>query len=324
MELFEKIYGCYYQAVNQILSEAANHSITKKRLEAIAGEIGFQESALTIVPKLTDKSWALLKEAEHGSGYASALSHQVKVPMTTLQKSWLKSLSCDPRIRLFLSDQELADLESSLDGIEGLYSVDDFFYFDQYEDGDPFDSARYREIFHTILEAFHTHRPLIVAYANKGDTVTHEVAPYHLQYSAKDDKFRLCALKYSCHKFDHNIILNLARIEACHLSIREIPKDLPISGFRPVLKAAEPVVIEIDGQRNSLERCMLHFANYEKHTEYEEKRGVYLCSIYYDMADETELLIEILSFGPVIRVLGPDHFLSQIRQRVQRQHDLLY
>ena len=81
-------------------------------------------------------------------------------------------------------------------------------------------------------------------------------------------------------------------------------------------KAPEPVLLKISGERNSLERCMLHFANYEKHTEYDEDRKCWLCSIYYDLADETELLIDILSFGPVVQVLGPESFVRQVRERV--------
>ena len=89
-------------------------------------------------------------------------------------------------------------------------------------------------------------------------------------------------------------------------------------------KAKEPVLLKITGERNSLERCMLHFASYEKHTEYHEEGKYWLCSIYYDTADETELLIDILSFGPVIEVLGPGHFRSMVKNRVKRQHELLY
>lgn len=69
---------------------------------------------------------------------------------------------------------------------------------------------------------------------------------------------------------------------------------------------------------------MLHFANYEKHTEYDEDHKCWLCSIYYDLADETELLIDILSFGPVVQVLEPKTFVGQVRERVRRQHELLY
>ena len=69
---------------------------------------------------------------------------------------------------------------------------------------------------------------------------------------------------------------------------------------------------------------MLHFASYEKHTEYHEEGKYCLFSIYYDTADETELLIDLLSFGPVIRVLSPERLVAQIRERVTRQHRWLF
>ena len=47
------------------------------------------------------------------------------------------------------------------------------------------------------------------------------------------------------------------------------------------------------------------------------------CSIWYDPADETELLIELLFFGPVIHVLGPKDFLAKIKERIIRQRKLL-
>lgn len=324
MELFEKLYGCYYQVVRHILEEAARQPLNRKQMEAIAGQYAFQESALTILPKLTDGDWALLEPAGEQT-YRPVISHPVRQPLTLLQKSWIKSLLSDRRIRLFLTPEELALTEQSLEDIEPLFSWQDFHYFDRYQDGDDYESPEYQEYFRTILSSIAEQRALIVAYAGKGgDTITYEVAPYQLQYSAKDDKFRLCCLPYHRDHFGRKMILNLARIQACHLSKRHVTEDLTPMRFCPIHKSADPVVIEISGERNSLERCMLHFASYEKHTEYDEDRRVYLCSIYYDIADETELLIDILSFGPVIRVLSPAPFLSQVKERVKRQYDLLY
>jgi hypothetical protein len=68
---------------------------------------------------------------------------------------------------------------------------------------------------------------------------------------------------------------------------------------------------------------MLHFASYEKRTEYDEETNKYISYIYYDKQDENELLIRILSFGPVIRVLGPVSFLELVKERVRRQWELL-
>ena len=68
---------------------------------------------------------------------------------------------------------------------------------------------------------------------------------------------------------------------------------------------------------------MLNFASYEKRTEYDKTTDKYTCYIYYDKKDETELLIRILSFGPVIKVLEPSSFLSLVKERVKRQAELL-
>ncbi|MFQ8599474.1 MAG: hypothetical protein ACLSAP_02015 [Oscillospiraceae bacterium] len=69
--------------------------------------------------------------------------------------------------------------------------------------------------------------------------------------------------------------------------------------------------------------AVLHFANYRKRTTFDENTGRYLCTIYYDKRDEIELLIRVLSFGPVVRVLGPAPFLKLVKQRVARQYELL-
>jgi hypothetical protein len=45
--------------------------------------------------------------------------------------------------------------------------------------------------------------------------------------------------------------------------------------------------------------------------------------IYYYEVDEMELLITLLSFGPVIKVIGPDHFKEQLIGRIARQKQLL-
>jgi len=330
MELFEKVYGCYYRAVKRILEEASEKTLTARQMEEMIRENGFQESALTIIPKLISGEWALGSLDAKGS-FHSAVSHIPRLPLTHLQKSWLKALLSDPRIALFLEEAEQAHLEEELAGVEPLFSQEDFYYFDRYRDGDDYASSQYRENFRTVLKAVREKKPLFAAYtgkkragieASEADIKVYEVFPYQLQYSSKDDKFRLCCLQFSHGSFCQETILNLGRIRACHLSKREQTPDPAPFRFKNSQRCGEPVVISISGERNSLERCMLHFANYEKQTEYDEKTGEYRCSIYYDKADETELLIELLSFGPVIQILGPEPFLAQVRARVRRQHEL--
>lgn len=287
-------------------------------MEHICRAYGFQESALSIIPKLTDGTWA--------HAFTSRLGHGVPaVPLTNLQKAWLKSLTQDPRFQLFFTDRQLELLDREWEGLPFLYREDDFYCYDRYRDGDSYGSLAYRKHFQAILKAIREERIILVAYEGKhGRIHAFEAAPYQLQYSSKDDKFRLCCLQFHRNTFSRSTILNLARIKDCRVTEKPCPADLEYRCFKTCSEGSEPVVLEISGERNSLERCMLHFANYEKHTEYDGEKKCWICSIHYDLADETELLIDILSFGPVVRVLGPSSFVRQIRKRVKRQHELFY
>lgn len=344
-DLFDKVYCCYYNILRHMLTEASSRPITLQIMEELCRSYGFGESALSILPKIQDNTWSLFHKhspqpglyspCQTGHGHSHEYAHHTYtsrlhtpppvLPLTLLQKSWLRSLLSDPRLPLFLEPGEQKELERCLEQVDPLYDTRDFHYFDRYGDRDPYDLPEYRKHFKTILDAIRGRRLLTVSYEGKAKRIhTFEVAPSRLQYSSKDDKFRLCCLRYSHGHFCLDTLLNLGRVKECSLSPSHIPNRTGNIGSLPPKPTKKPVLLEINGERNSLERCMLHFANYEKHTEYNEDHGRWLCSIYYDPEDETGLLMEILSFGPVVCVTGPESFVNQIRRRVKRQHQLFY
>jgi predicted DNA-binding transcriptional regulator YafY len=63
---------------------------------------------------------------------------------------------------------------------------------------------------------------------------------------------------------------------------------------------------------------MLHFAHFEKQAQ---RLGddQYLLHLKYDKDDETEMVIRVLSFGPCVKVLEPQHFAELIRERLITQ-----
>ena len=87
-------------------------------------------------------------------------------------------------------------------------------------------------------------------------------------------------------------------------------------------RGKESVILKIYDERNAMERAMLQFADYRKNTRRCDDNS-YLCEIFYDKDDETELLIEILSFGPMIQVIENDHFINLIKQRLKKQAELM-
>ena len=79
-------------------------------------------------------------------------------------------------------------------------------------------------------------------------------------------------------------------------------------------------VFELEDKRHALERVLLHFSHLEKETKRLDETH-YRVTLRYDPADETEMVIRILSFGPVIRVLEPARFIGRLRERIERQRD---
>lgn len=328
MELFSEIYNCYYQVVARMMEECRSHPLTRQELTGIADTYGYEESALAILPSLMDGSWKLLSPeggTERGSRttYRSVLGHTPAVPLTALQKSWMKSLLEDPRISLFFTDDQLVTLREYLTDIAPLYHPSDFHYFDQYADRDQYGLASYRKHFQVILKSIRTRQALRISYySGKNHMLEHTYLPARLEYSPKDGKFRLYALyrkKNGRYRVDQ---LGIGRILCIVETGFHSPEPVDIEPYMDSCLCRQPVVLEISSERNALERTMLHFSCYQKQVEKLGDTGRYRCSIYYDKTRETELLIQILSFGPVIKVVGPEPFLQQVIERVQRQAEL--
>lgn len=210
-----------------------------------------------------------------------------------------------PRIALFHPDF------TGLEDVEPLYRPGTFVYFDWYTDGDPYEDSAYIAQFQTILAAIHGRRQISVRFlGHTGRVHTLTCTPYRLEYSAKDDKFRLLAAgkRGSC-------IINLARICACTLREED--------GVEPEYpeRRTKELTLLLQDERNALERVLLHFSHFEKETQRRED-GLYRMKLRYDEDDETELLIRVLSFGLMLRVCAPEEFKALLRERISRQMEL--
>ncbi|MDE7325465.1 MAG: WYL domain-containing protein [Lachnospiraceae bacterium] len=302
--MFREWYGAYYNTVAKILKEASGHPVTRERVREIIREQAFLESVLTVEPALFSGRWPFLSPDGR-----SRLGHVPDMPLSLLQKRWLKAIFLDPRIQLFECGLE------GLEGIEPLFVPEDLCVFDQYADGDPYGEETYIQHFRFLLHAIREHRPLAMDVANRRGTTTHmDVVPEYLEYSEKDDKFRL--VTSGCH---YGRIINLAKIR----SIKYVEPGTEIWEWaknhkgKPVFEK-ESVVFELYDGRNTLERALLHFAHFEKRAEHICGKR-YRVRVVYNREDETELVIRVLSFGPFLRVVEPEHFVGLIRKRLKDQ-----
>ncbi len=318
MNLFSETYNCYYQIMQSILTNQSAFTLTQ--LQTSISEIGYEESLLYLVPKLKNKEWDLLKEKD--GVFLSKISKNFYVPLTLLQKAYIKTILQDKRIQLFFDIDELKHLQSLFADVSVLWKPSDFYYYDQFSNRDNYENPDYQQHFRTLVTAISHKQYVDISYESKTNhRIHHHYLPCRLEYSIKNDKFRLLGIEESARSKNRVEILNLDRMQKVTLlpafakKFPDINKSIRTDYYK------EPVRLLIHTERNTLERTMLQFANYEKNTRKIDEH-TYECLIYYNKKAETELLIEVLSFGPMIEVLGNEPFLQQIKQRLQKQKQL--
>ena len=309
--LFSEIYSAYYNTVASIISCSQQGKLDSDLLFKIVKESAFPESFMTIGSALETGKWPLVKK-----DYSTNIQNIPTMPLSILQKRWLKALCNDKQIRLFVSDEVLERLKNQLQDVEALFNENDYYLYDKYSDGDPYDDSNYIKNFRTVLEAIHQKKTISVEYTGRfGQQKRFICAPYKIEYSEKDDKFRIISKVKNRHS-----ILNIARINSCELTDNSKVDDISEEDLPDNRRTS--VTLEIYDERKAMERVMLAFAHFEK-SAVQVSDEVYRLTLNYDSFDEIELVVRVLSFGPMVKVLEPESFRNLIQERISKQIELM-
>lgn len=295
--IFSELYSVYYNTVAKIIETAFKSEATEKDLRRCVAEEAFSESVLTILPSLKSGKWPLLNE-----DLSPVLLHKPTMPLTNLEKRWLKSISEDPRVKLFGIEFP------ELDNVEPLFTSEDYKIYDQYGDGDHFEDEQYIKHFRLMLSAIRDNRPVQITMVNRhGKEMRVRFFPKGFEYSIKDDKIRIIATGCKFKQF------NLGRVVSC-----DFCNGHSLRHEKPQAERRKDLTLLITNERNAPERVMLHFAHFEKRAEHTNDDKYILHLKYYEN-DETEIVIRVLSFGPYVKVLEPESFVNLIKERLISQ-----
>ena len=165
-----------------------------------------------------------------------------------------------------------------------------------------------------VLLALRENRRLRIRYRGRKYRHDHLYIPEKLEYSSKDDKFRLIA--HSSRGTPYMIRLASIREVSLAEKVTTGEKQTAVRKEAAVLK--ETVVLELVDERNALERAMIHFSDLEKETVRLDDTH-YRITLRYRKEDETEILIRVLSFGPKVRVSAPESFIHLVKDRLDMQ-----
>lgn len=309
--LFHEVYGSYYQTVAKILAKAVEGDLSRKDISGLVQQYAFAESWSNLTDSLLNGDWPFL-----GEDLGTELLYEPQMPLTTLQKRWLKTMLEDPRIRLFLEPETVEGLE----GVKPLFRREDVYYYDRYSDGDPYEDPIYIANFREILKAIREEKWLELTRTTRwGETMTQIVKPLYLEYSPRDDKFRLHSAGTEDHIWPGTIQTNVSRIQQCRIAEYE---------GNPVLLPARRQQAELilSDRRGLLDRFMRLNCWLEKKTvpmEPVDGTTQYHVTLYYEKTDEPELVIRLLSMGPDIEILSPESLRQETLRRVRKQRELL-
>ena len=296
--VFNEVYSVYYKAIKEMLKYAVKGELDKELMYKIIREVAFEESSLSIVPAIEKEEWQVLtKELK------TPISNEADLCLTGIERAWLKTVLSDPKAAL-LSDEKEEFKEE-----ETLFSLDDIVFFDRYTDRDDYESEKYIDIFKTDLRALKEKRKLRIRFVSgKGIEKKGLYIPLKIEYSDKEDKFRLlCVISGKLQT------INFARIVKCGLSKEHFDDNI-----RAGEAALKTLVFDVKNERKSLERAMMKFSHYKKEVE---KTGAasYRVILRYDRDEETDLVIQLMSFGSYINVVSPLKVKKEIYKRLERQ-----
>ena len=284
--VFSEVYGTYYNVVAKVLAQAMEGRLSAEGLQELVRAGGYGDSALQLLPALGEGTWRLLTPE-------------------------LKTLLLDEKIGLFFTDEQIAQQQAALQEVEPLYKPEQFVFFDRFVDGDAYSNPRYRANFREILQAVREKRLLNASYrSNRGTIIVWtDLLPVSLEYSAKDDKFRLQAIAER-----KQVTLNLGRL----ISVEAGEAAAQVKTLKKSELVRQRLVLEIEDERSTMVRALMHFSDLEKETEKLDETH-YLLTVQYDKGDETEMLFRVLSFGPTLRVREPESFKELIREKLREQ-----
>lgn len=322
MNIFSEIYGTYFRIAAKLLE---NETTDEKTVNDTIKRDGFRDSILFLPQKLIPGSddWGLFRRGNDGVLVRITKNAPVNV-LTKMQKMWLKAKLSDPRIRLFMDDETIAHLDERLKDVQPLYRQEHFRIIDRFGNADDFSDEHYISIFRSALDAVKRRSIVYIEFVSgSGRRMSGKFVLLKMEYSPKNGKFRLYCYLLKNDRIRSRGLINVGRIVSITDTGRVFRTPVSLDDYFSSRKCSTPAVIKVTKERNGIERFMMEFASFEKQTVRDHETGDYTVKLWYDDQDETEILIQLLSFGPVVEILDPPQLREQAKERVKRQYELL-
>ncbi len=357
MELFSEVKNRYFQLIFRIINECADGK-AKSEILRIVDEGEFEQKVIgknqksfadLVLNKCeTDENLNLLTEKD-GMFYpsienagrpgrmassvaerndqpgrmASSVAERNDQPplplrFSILEKAWLKALLEKEGVRMVLSKETFDKLQNELADVDSPIRDEYFELTNIIKLPAIVEQETYEKNFRLILNALIQEKP--IRYSNtdkKGNVYSNRLAlPVSIEYSMRDGRFRV-----SMYSLDDNrpIMANIFTLS----DLRIVDEDVGINreAARKLLfeqkYSEEPVILEVTDKKAAMERCFMCFSGMERTARYLGDNK-YEIRLNYYLFEEENLIRNIISLGPYVKVLSPQKIADEIVARVKK------
>ena len=313
--IFNEVFSTYYTVLREIIN---SKPMDTKELQTFIKARGSDESNLFLLDNFNKLSFL----EEINGKWQSKLEGKLEQPFTNLEKSWLKAIISDPKIKLFADEYEINILDSMLGDVEPLFDWSFFHYFDQNSENIDFTNEEYIYKFRLLKKAIEEEKSVILDYTNIwNENYVEETIPLKIEYSLKSDKFRLLGVRFRKGKKElkaYNINQINKIVEIKEYSDKSIDRNPYADEY-----CEEPVTVVVHNMRGAVMRFMIEFSTYKKESTFDDETGECTTTFYYHTEEKHEIINKILSFGVSVKVLSPSAVIEEIKARIKKQTKIL-
>lgn len=249
-----------------------------------------------------------------------AVDKNIPILLTQAERIWLYQMLIDERARLFLDNDIIELLMKNLNINESLYIKDFVVGYGARNDDFKIDDEYIRK-FRNILMAINSHKR--IKYCNNaanGEKYENVVGvPFKIEYSTLRNNFMVSMWN---EKEARPVKANISSMY--NISASKAITDMAFNSIEQMVesrKAIEPINLTVFNKYNAIERSAILFSQYNKKSNRLDDGSMQMEIDYY-VFDEHELVDLIMSFGPTIKVNGPENIIEIIKCKISNLHSV--
>ena len=259
----------------------------------------------------------LFKESEliisHDESYLKPCKNK-KIPycMTAAEKIYLKGILNSRYARIILKESTIEETMKYLKKVPDI-GFDRIFQFAGTRRRDYISEEEITNI-RIVLKAIQENKAL--KYSNKArnghEFIDKTCFPIRIEYSVMNDEFSASVWSPEEKRPVRLLLSTLYDVKIGNRIWEE--KLSPQEMMQKHLKK-EPLIVEINNEKNAIERFQFAFSMYDKRTEMIDENKARVKIYYYDF-DKNEIINNMMSFGPTVKIISPTNMIDALREKL--------